>query len=627
MVLVSGRAFELLFFTIPVLVVLLNSIIAVWLSTAAQKHRGVEWFVAMLCAGVVWGVIAFLQAVFPSIGAITELQYVSIFATGTGFWCFAVFISKHTGLDFHRHPVAVAASVLAVPGLAVALATNPSHHLVLSELTHLTEPVSYVAWEPGPAFLLPILPLALYVTYGELALVRTLLSTERRNGLQLLLVLVGMLSVGVMRLVGQAGVFPASGFAYSTWGLLPFVACFTVALFWADFLDVQPVARSAVVENLRDPVVVLDTERRVIEFNDASERLWPDIADQTGIAFAEAFPSLAADLDLSDTGPDATQRITTLVAGQTRYFSVNVSRVTRGRDDDRALFSLLLRDVTELKQSRWQLRKQNEQLDKIGSTISHDLRNPINVADGYAEILQEMADEEIPDPDAAERARKYAGEIRSTHDRMVDIISDVLTIAREGKTVEETEQVALDAVAHEAWRNVDTAGATLAVVDSRPIQADRSKLLTIFENLFRNAVEHGSTSPPSQARADAVEPAATEPASGDGVPTDDGVTVQPSGDDREAEPLTVTVGATDDGFSIEDDGTGIPQEHVADLFEYGYTTAEDGTGLGLSIVETMVDSHGWTVTLDASTPGAHFVFDTVGTETLTDSTISAGELN
>jgi signal transduction histidine kinase len=84
--------------------------------------------------------------------------------------------------------------------------------------------------------------------------------------------------------------------------------------------------------------------------------------------------------------------------------------------------------------------------------------------------------------------------------------------------------------------------------------------------------------------------------------------------------VTVTVGTTETGFFVADDGPGIPEEHVADLFEYGYTTAEEGTGLGLSIVETMAESHGWTVELDESAAGARFVFGNVDASTMSDST-------
>jgi signal transduction histidine kinase len=51
---------------------------------------------------------------------------------------------------------------------------------------------------------------------------------------------------------------------------------------------------------------------------------------------------------------------------------------------------------------------------------------------------------------------------------------------------------------------------------------------------------------------------------------------------------------------------------LGEIFEYGYTTAEDGTGFDLSIVETTADAHGWSVEIDAEyEDGACFVFSDV----------------
>ena len=129
-----------------------------------------------------------------------------------------------------------------------------------------------------------------------------------------------------------------------------------------------------------------------------------------------------------------------------------------------------------------------------------------------------------------------------------------------------------------------------------------------------DAVEHGSTSPPSQAQEDAAEHGSTSPPSHDDAApadpptagsaaastpaaTDDGVTV------------TVTIGTFENGFYVADDGPGIPPEEREAVFESGYSTGGSGTGLGLSIVEQVAREHGWTVDLGESADGgARFEF-------------------
>ena len=199
------------------------------------------------------------------------------------------------------------------------------------------------------------------------------------------------------------------------------------------------------------------------------------------------------------------------------------------------------------------IRRERDRLEEFASLLSHDLRNPLNVAQGRLELIESDSDH----LEAIERALN----------RIERIIEDMLTLAREGDAVGETETISLDELATQAWENVATDAATLEVETDLHLDADRSRLVQVFENLYRNAIEHG----------------------GDGV--------------------TVRVGAlTDgDGFYIEDTGPGIPTAEREDVFESGYTTHQEGTGFGLAIVRRVVEAHGWTVAVtDGSDGGARF---------------------
>ncbi|MXR40180.1 PAS domain S-box protein [Halobaculum sp. WSA2] len=194
-----------------------------------------------------------------------------------------------------------------------------------------------------------------------------------------------------------------------------------------------------------------------------------------------------------------------------------------------------------LRESRDELRRQNERLEEFVSVVSHDLRNPLNVATGRLALARdEPADEHF---DAVERA----------HDRMEALIEDLLALAREDDTAADIEPVDPGSTVRECWANVETGEASLVVELDRPILADARRLRQLFENLIRNAVEHG----------------------GDGV--------------------TVTVGELDGGFFVEDDGVGIPADRRESVFEAGYSTSEEGTGFGLRIVKQVVAAHDWEI--------------------------------
>lgn len=206
-----------------------------------------------------------------------------------------------------------------------------------------------------------------------------------------------------------------------------------------------------------------------------------------------------------------------------------------------------------------ELERQKDRFENFSHVVSHDLRNPLTVAMGELERAREVGDQEAFD--SVERA----------HERIADIIDDLLSLAREGATVGNRRPVSLDEIASSAWENVDTPAASLELDCDRRVAADPGRLEQLFENLFRNAVEHGV--PDEGARSSA------------------------------AEALSVRVGVTDDGFYVADDGVGIPESEREAVIETGYTTSDWGTGLGLSIVSSVVDAHGWELAVDESDAG------------------------
>jgi signal transduction histidine kinase len=80
--------------------------------------------------------------------------------------------------------------------------------------------------------------------------------------------------------------------------------------------------------------------------------------------------------------------------------------------------------------------------------------------------------------------------------------------------------------------------------------------------------------------------------------------------------VTVTVGEVKNGFYIEDDGSGIPEDSRDDVFDAGHTTTDEGTGFGLSIVKGVAEAHGWEISItEGSEGGARFEITNVEFET------------
>ena len=194
-------------------------------------------------------------------------------------------------------------------------------------------------------------------------------------------------------------------------------------------------------------------------------------------------------------------------------------------------------------------------VESVASAISHDLRNPLDVAGAHLEAARETG------------ASEHFDAIADAHDRMERIIRDVLTFARGERALNLEPAVPVGTTAEGAWEAVQTEGWTLQLEDTLPEPtADPDRLQRLFENLFRNAIEHG----PDEGTVH--------------VHTRDG-----------ASP----------GIVVADDGPGIPRGERAAVLEPGYTIDGGGTGLGLAIVDRIADAHGWCVSItERATGGA-----------------------
>ncbi len=216
---------------------------------------------------------------------------------------------------------------------------------------------------------------------------------------------------------------------------------------------------------------------------------------------------------------------------------------------DADLLAWAVRYAVERHRQEEALRRQNERLDEFASIVSHDLRNPLNVAMGRIDLAQSECESE------------HLGAVEQSLDRMAALIDDLRTLAKQGQSVDEFEAVAVDALAEQCWETVQTDEATLVVETTIVVRADESRLRQLLENLIRNAIEHG----------------------GGGV--------------------TITIGALEDGLYVSDDGAGIPETDRDRVLESGFSTAAGGTGFGLSIVSDIAEAHGWEVGVTESESG------------------------
>lgn len=206
-------------------------------------------------------------------------------------------------------------------------------------------------------------------------------------------------------------------------------------------------------------------------------------------------------------------------------------------------------EITDMQRQIAELEEENEYLEEFVRAATHDIRHLLAVAGGHVELADDETD--APALTSAKDALK----------RAENLIDELSSLAAERQLIGDRSTQKLAIIAKEAWHNVATANASLSIESSAQLDVDKSRLIELFENLYRNAVEH--------AGAD----------------------------------VTVRVGAFEDGFYVADDGPGLPDFGTEDPFEPSVTTADQGTGFGLSIVRTIAAAHGWDVRATAAANG------------------------
>jgi PAS domain S-box-containing protein len=292
-----------------------------------------------------------------------------------------------------------------------------------------------------------------------------------------------------------------------------------------------------------DGFYVLDDEWRITYWNQ-------EIAERTGVASETVIGEVFWDVFPKAVDTPVHEEFRTAMETETATeFEINYQGYwaeTRAYPVEDGLF-VHSRNISAEKTQEQELRQRNRILQSFANTVSHDLRNPLNVAEGRLELAQETGDFD------------HLEEVAQAHNRMRNLIDELLRLSRGEQP--ELAAVSIEEVASQAWETVDTETTALHIEDDAVFEAHASQLRRLFENLFWNALEHGDA---SAIRAGEL------PA---------------------------------DGFYVGDDGSGIPQSERDVVFDSGYSTDTESPGYGLSIVEGIVEMHGASVAVAESDDG------------------------
>jgi len=497
-----------------------------------DTRRGV---VALLATSGGWATAHFLFLVVPT-PELKTVVYVAGLVIGfsaVGPWLY--FCSAYTGRSLHQNSLIRRAAAIIFLVVVVVKVMNPIHNLYFTAEI-VTTPFPHLAIQNGIFHWLVMgLSYALAIV-GYFMLLELFLQVSYDTKPFTILVAITGLPI-VFDVIGFASPLLIN-ITYEPIG----VAVFAVGVFYVYIDRFQAIQLAG---GRDESVIVLNADDQIRDYNSSAADLFPTLTEPNviGKPLGNVLPTIV-DARRADTAVIELER-----NDVRRYYRLTVNSFGAGQSQLGRL--LILSDITHREQYRRELERQNERLDQFASMISHDLRNPLNVARGNVELAQQECDSD------------HLENVSDAHSRMEDMIEDVLALARQGQPIDETETIHLAPVANQCWEVVDTADAELVSDIDLTFIADRDRLQQLLENLFRNAIEHGGAD------------------------------------------VTIRVGETDgeDGFYVADGGPGIAPKDRDQVLESGYSTADEGTGFGLAIVKEVADAHGWALTITESTDG------------------------
>ncbi len=352
------------------------------------------------------------------------------------------------------------------------------------------------------------------------------------------------------------------------------------------------VSAESILATLRESLLVLNAELRVIVANDAFYRTFRTHPEATLDRFIYDLgdgqwdiPSLR-DL-LAHVLPLQTEVRDYLVEHDfpglgPRIFVLNAREIREPGGDDRLLL-LAIEDITErederraLATLRSELEASNRELEAFAYSVSHDLRAPLRSMSGFGQRLLDLYDDQLDD-----RGRDYLRRIRNASERMAELVNGILQISRLGRTQVTRAPVDLTSMARrilgELRREDPTREATTEIAEGVTVQGDLRLLEQLLRNLLENAWKFTSKRPVAQIEF--------------GTSEREGKTV----------------------YFVRDNGAGFDMQYAGELFglfQRLHSRREyEGTGIGLAIAKRIVQRHDGEIWAEAEAErGATFCF-------------------
>ncbi|MCG9875399.1 MAG: ATP-binding protein [Leptospiraceae bacterium] len=343
-----------------------------------------------------------------------------------------------------------------------------------------------------------------------------------------------------------------------------------LALNYLDLFDLVPQARALLLDQMKEGIIVIDRQNRIIDFNHSILEIIPEIANSIG-------KNLESILSPRD---ELLQKILHAREDESFEFKINKSNETLWlsvscksfKNDNQSLYQgkiITFKDISDLmkveekiKEQNLELLKVNNEKDKFFSILAHDLRSPLNGILGLTQIISNEIEELEPD-----QIKDMVGGMRKASLHLYELLENLLEWGnlQNNNIIFRPEKILvidlIEEVVHSLGLMISNKSIKVQYELEQNIEifADNKMIASVLRNLLSNAVKF------SQRNNKIILKAITYKQ-----------TIQ---------------------ISIQDFGIGIPENYRKNLFQIHVKTnqlgteGEPSTGIGLIIIKEFIEKH------------------------------------
>lgn len=545
---------------------ILNVVLSIWLAIMVWQRRsipGARVFAVMLIASSIWSFTRVLESGVDEVWAKmfwAKVEYFGTVVVSPAWFVFTCYYSR----QLKRFPRHFSILLAIIPLITLSLLwTNESHHLIWTTISPTDNP-EILSYGHGTWFWLAVVYNYSLLMSGILNLLYALRSSPTKYRSQAKSLLIGSLAPIIGNGLYLLGLSPIKGMDTTPFFLTITAIIYFFTVFRFRLFDIQRVARTAIIDNMRDGILVIDEMQHVVDVNPSALQLLgitnAIIAQDIRVVLAK-YPTLLATV----LNPQS-QHITLPVDDTLSvYLDIQVSELNDSPGHSGGKL-VILRDVTE--------RRRNEKvafetaieqhrvqvLSQFIRDVSHEFKTPLSVINNSLYLMERSDD--------AEQQKKRREVIQLQTQRLDYLISEMLTT------------VQLDANSQLAHNSIHL-NSLLESIAQQQMPIFKAKQQHLILNLSEKSAQILGDSLMLQKAVNNILENANRYTPNGGT-----ITVTSSQEDEFAT------------IKISDTGVGIHAESKNHIFERFFRVDDahstPGFGLGLPIAQSIIEKHqGW----------------------------------